>query len=231
MNTFLDVCRRLHLLLRIGEDKVGTAPASVIGQEGVLAEIVEWVRQANADIQSAHPAWSFMTGQGTLTVSSRTTDPRLAIGDYAHLLPYDASRQARFILIYKDSTADETPVYYVAPQQWGGGVYDIGTRGQGRPYRFTVNAGGLIELDPVPDEPYTLRFEYRRSVQDLQNDADVPLVPQERRMAIVYHAIVHFYCLTRDATPEFRAKAEASLRREMQQLFRDYSPEYTIEAF
>lgn len=230
MNTFLQVCQRLHLLLRTGEDKVGTAPTTVIGQEGMLSEIVEWVKQSNIDIINAHPSWSFMTTQGTLALpaSTQEVNPATTIGDYGTILPYDASRGSRFALVYKVSAADETPVYFTPWQLWAGGVYNIGTRSEGRPYRFTINPSGNLELDPIPDDAYTLRFDYRKTVQTLANDSDVPLVPAGHRMAIVFHAITNYYCMTRDSTIEFRSKAEVNLQREMRNLYRDHSPEYLI---
>jgi hypothetical protein len=227
---FLQLCQRLHLLLRIAEESPGTAPTTTVGQTGVLAEIVEWIRVSNADIQSAHPAWNFMTIRGAYTIPTATSEITVTtqVGDYAELMPFNAAGEDRFILIQTDDVSDQTPVYYVPWQQWNGGVYNRGDRSSGRPHRFTVTPTGTLQFDPPTDREYEIAFDYRREVQDISGDRTVPFIPAARHMAIVHWAIVNYYCMTRDNTPEFRSKAQVNLDREMRHLYRDHSPEYTI---
>lgn len=225
--TYLQLCQRLHLLLRAGQGNVGTQPSTVIGQADFLREVVTWIDQSYQDLQNLHPDWLFRQTQGTLALTTREVDPTATLTDYLELQPTEASSTERYITVYKDTVADETPCYYLPFEQWTFGVFDRGTRSTGRPVRFTITPQETMLFDPTPDA-YTARFNYTRTVQTLSADADIPIVPAPYQQAIVYWAMARYYGLTRDDSDKLLIKAETALQRELNRLTRDQLPEYTV---
>lgn len=225
--TFLKLCQRLHLLLRAGQGTVGTVPATVTGQTGFELELVTWIAQSYQDLQNLHPDWRFRQKLGSLALNAREVDPGATLADYLELQPTEASSGERYITVYRDSVEDETLCYYLPYEQWAFGVFDRGQRSPGRPVRFTLTPQETLAFDPVPDG-YTARFNYTRTIQTLAADADVPIIPDEYQMALVYWAMARFYGLTRDESDKLGGRAEIALQRELSRLRRDQLPEYTI---
>jgi hypothetical protein len=53
--TFLELCKRVRADAGISGDM-----ATVLNQQGMMAKLVNWVRQADLDIQRMHTSWAFM---------------------------------------------------------------------------------------------------------------------------------------------------------------------------
>lgn len=228
--TYLELCQRYHLLARLGEDAPGTAPTAVTAQAGVLSEIVQHIALSYADILALHGySWRFLTKRADLALvnGTATVDPSATIADYEEIKPSDAEGHARFILTYLVDESDETQVYYVPYAQWRQSFVDRGTPAEGRPYRFTVRDDGLLQFDPVPNDAYRIKFDYRRTANVLAANADEPLFAAKHHPTIVWWALENYYCTTRDGTNEFRAKCELQRKRGMKNLAREELPEVT----
>lgn len=230
---FLALSKRVHLLLRIGEEAPGTAPTTVADQEGVEGEIVQWVAASHNDICRKHPNWLFMIGTGTFPVPEGTrtiaeSAIEVLLPDFGQLAPMTRANGA-LMLIVADGVADsaEMEVEYIPYSLWGGN-YDIAPLPTGMPTRFTLNPSGGIEFDSTADRDYTLRFNYRKDVADLADDEDEPMFGTDYHNAIVWWAIVHYYCATRDGTEKLLEKADRQLRREMTKLQNEQLPDFLV---
>src|SRR5688500_20399606 len=62
---YLALAKRVHLILRIGEETPGTQPVTVTAQQSVLAEIVQWVANAHDDICRMRAQGAFRRGGRT----------------------------------------------------------------------------------------------------------------------------------------------------------------------
>lgn len=231
---YLQLCQRVHLLLRIGEDRPGSAPLTVAAQQGVLAEIVGWVAMAYEDIQRSKTHWLFMTGNGIMAMNIGVSEQNPAtqgISSYSKYLGSEADGKRSFVGVYTLTPADETPCFYIPYEQWILGVYERGvsSAGNGRPAYFTSLPNGKLAFYPKPDIAYNVRIPYSRSVHSLTVDADTPIIPVEHQMAIVWRAIRDYYCTTRENTREIRAAANEQCKSAMYALHRDQLPEFTVD--
>lgn len=229
MATFLQLCRQVHRTLRVGQDPPGTAPSSVSNQQDVLAEIVEWVRDADRDIQLDQDDWLFRQATGTLQVNAtREVDPAKNL-DCEVVIPYTGDLCHPHILgQYADiGVTDQQPIWLVDWNDWN--LYERGAASQvtGRPSRYTIAPGGLIRLYPTPDAPVTLTFRYRQSVRELLASDDVSIIPAANHDAIAWRAVMS-YADSRDKTPESYQKWERRRRQAMDRLYRAQLPEFTL---
>lgn len=227
MSTFLQLCRRVHRYARIGEDAPGTAPETVAGQDGVLAEIVGWVQDAYEDIQLDQEAWRFREAIGEVPVvmGSRDVDVATTLADFDTLRMATADACARYILVDTGS-ANLQMVWFVEWEQWRGGMYDR-SGATGTPSRFTVLPNGKLRLYPTPDADVSLQLTYQRVVQELAEDGDVPILPEGHHTAIVWRALM-YYVDTRDKTQEPYQKWERRRKQAMRRLYRDQLPEMSL---
>ena len=85
-------------------------------------------------------------------------------------------------------TRDDGELVQIDWQQWR---RDDG-RGQegGRPLVYAVAPDGSLCFGPVPDAAYAVSGEYWRGVQTLALDADVPDMPEDYHMAIVWKGLM-----------------------------------------
>ncbi|KAF1008997.1 MAG: hypothetical protein GAK28_00629 [Luteibacter sp.] len=229
MATFLELCKDVHRIARIGEDPPGTAPETVVGQEGVLFEVINWVQDAYRDIQEDQRDWAFRERSATVTIGTvRTVDALLLPDDYEALRPFTADFRHRNILVAPTGTAPSAsqPVWFIEWEDWRGGRYERGQAAgaTGMPGYFTVMPDGALRFDRTPDAPLDIIIAYRRSVHELLADSDVPILPPQHHQAIVWRALMS-YADSREKTQESYQKWERRRNQAMARLYREQLPE------
>ena len=230
---YLQLCKRVHLLLRTGEDAPGTAPTTVTGQVGVPAEIVQWVAASHEDICRLHTDWSFMRGEGELPVPSGAriiakSAIEVVLPEMGKLVPLARGNDEAFILLAPDSAPEQQiEVLYVPNSRWYG-THDRLPLSTDMPRYFTVNPTGGIEFNTIADRDYTARVMYRKVITALDSDADEPMMDSDYHLTIVQWAIVHYYCASRGDIKELREKHDLILRRELTKLRNEQLPDFLI---
>lgn len=230
---YLALAKEVHLILRIGEETPGTQPTAVTSQVGVLAEMVSWVAKSHRDICLDSREWNFMRGSGTfaLAMGVRSISKAAMIAaqpTYGKLMPFVTNDGAYVGQVPTgEAGAAEQVVEYVPYQDWQGN-YDAVPIPTGAPTRFTILPDQSLEFDAYADRDYTIRSNFRKQVVDLAADADEPMFDSDYHAAIVWWAIVHYYCPSRDGTNELRQKANEELARLMSKLRNEQLPEFTI---
>lgn len=216
---FLQLVQRLHSLARVGQGELATSPNSVANQTGLLGELVTFIQMAWEDIQNENPYWRFMIKEGSLILpqGSSTISPT-AIEDYDALRFATSDGRGRFITFYRDSRADEQVCRYVSYQDFAYSFLARGERPTGTPGSFTVLPDGRLRFDAIAEEAFTVLLDYKRLPQTLTQNTDTPIMPAKYHNAIIWWAMVNYYCSTRDGTAELRAKSKVQLDREMQKL-------------
>lgn len=225
--TRLQLCQKVHRILRIDQNLPGTAPTTTTGQTGVLNEIVKLVDDAYQTIQSAESWWGFRLTQGTFPISDGTRAYTRATIQ-GTLTTFDeflvmSGYGPEHVQVYLTTTgvADMSPCWYVPYQDWRG-FWDRGERGEGKPSRFTIRQDQTIEFDPTPDASYTVLTDYRRTLHTFSADADEPLFAADFHDAIVWGA-VKAYSETRDGDPLYKL-SDRNYAREMSRLRFRYLP-------
>lgn len=166
--TYLQLCQRVHLLLRLGSRgntaKPGTVPTSTAGQVDELAEIVEYVKYAWQEIQNEQ-RWGWLIGQGTLAFGAAvaTVTPTSTISTFGEWMPFVepcgmGTRAYALSYLTADSTTEHK--VYFEPFDVFRGFRDQAAVATGRPIYFTIRPNMDWTVYPTPTASTTLRFDY-----------------------------------------------------------------------
>lgn len=232
MSTYLQLCQRLHGILRIGSETPGTQPLSVAGQVDQLYEITRWIRDSHEDICLMRTQWAFMRGSASFTLApaARTITHAAMLASvptFSKVVPFVTNNGAYIGISPTSSGAAEDVVEFVPYQHWQG-AYDAPPIPVSQPRYFTITPERGLEFDATADREYAVRCNFRKQVVPLQANDDEPMFDADYHGAIVWYAVVNYYCLTRDDTAELQKKAGAKLAVEMNKLFNEQLPDFTI---
>jgi hypothetical protein len=184
--TFLELCNQVASDSATFDEG---AIASVASQTGRKAKVVRWTNMAWRSIQNAHVAWRWMQSEFSLSTNyggqryagTEATDTIAAVAITRFAEWINCGLGERRIRLY-DSTiglADIGPLQFEAWEDFyakrvnTAAAYD-------KPTRFSIDPGNKLCLSPVPDSTnYIVVGPYRKSVQTLAVDADVPEMPTD----------------------------------------------------
>lgn len=182
--TFLQLCN--EVVRESGA--VGSALSTVIDQTGRQAKVVEWVRQANYQIQADNPDWTFLRQEftGTLSLSVMSYSPTtFGIADFARWVPENEDYQP--MSIYLTDQADEVPLKFMPYERWRS-LYYRSSHDASQPVYWTQAPDRSFNVGPKPDAAYTVRGEYQMGPQTFDTDDDVSVIPAAYEDAIVWRA-------------------------------------------
>jgi len=170
--TFLELCQRLRQ--EVGA--AGTGPASVTGQHGEYARLIAWVRQAWQEIQLERREWRFAWSQAAISVET-------AYRDYS--APADLDHWDDATLRVVGHRLRAMPWHKFRERH-------LEDSGRDHPSVITLTPDGKLMMDTAPDQDGELTFEYYRTPQLLADNGDVPRMPAQYHMAIVYRAMLAY---------------------------------------
>lgn len=203
--TFLELCQRVRQEAGIS----GTGPAAVTGQTGESKRIVDWVQSAWQDIQMMRPNWRWMRASFSFNTVSDDYDYTSAQAGIASRF---SSWDEESFKIYLTSlgTSDQVELERW-PYEDFRRIFLTGPQTANRPACFTIGHDLSILLGPKPNGIYTVSGEYRKSIQTFSANTDVPEMPADYHMAIVYRALMMY--ARYDAAGEIYADAYTNLKR------------------
>lgn len=179
--TFLELCQRLHQETAVS----GSGPAAVTGRQGIEKRIVDWVNSAWMEIQRKHRDWLFMRKQfefstvaGVAEYSATSVNLPVAAWDLS-------------TITCRRTDGDEAllePVYYPDYQRY----LAIGTQRNARPSRVAVSSAKALLLWQIPDDVYAIRGSYFAQPSLMENNEDVPAMPEQYHEAIVFLAMQYY---------------------------------------
>lgn len=180
--TFLEIAQTVRKLAGIQ----GSGPTSVVDATGVEAIIVQFVKDANTDLQSFRDDWDFMKASKTFTTVAgqrEYTLTQIFTPSTPNIKTYD---KISFRLTDMDGKIHVLPVdeYYEH--------FDLSTLNdtdRGRPGRVGISPARSVVLHKHPDNNYVVSFTYWRNPQTLSLNADVPWLPSAFHMLIAYKAM------------------------------------------
>ncbi|MCV0395477.1 MAG: hypothetical protein K5872_22275 [Rhizobiaceae bacterium] len=197
----------LALCQRVASDSgtvSGELPSTVAGQTGRLGKIVRWTNDAWRSIQLAHSQWLWMrsdfSGQtvaGTRTYTGVDMGVASRFGDF--LCRNDARENRYSIYLTATGVADEGQLQYRDYDHFYT-VFQRGVQTQNPPSYFTITPDGKLALHPIPDDAYTVKGPYRKDVQDLTADGDIPEMPTRFHDLIVDIALQNYLDVHDEAT-------------------------------
>ena len=232
---YLQLVQDVLLILRAGNDKLSSPPTDVVGLDGVQYEIARWVAMSVLDIQNWKAGWLFMRRRAEISVPAggRVVSVRGSIPDLNFVIPSTGDNDAPFITTFANPGDAEIKCYYIPYEAWRGSVYDREPRSQSSaPIRFTIRPDQSLEFDPEPSSAIIARFDYQCAPEPIGNDKDaVPIIPVQYHRAIVWWAVVNYYCTTRDGANYLLRTGQAQLTRELTRLRNDQLPAVTYGGF
>lgn len=197
---FLQICQRTRQ--EVGYS--GTGPASVEGQLGVLAKIVDWVRSAWIEVQQENVYWKFnwATYTSPLTAGQAIIDLKSGWGLKVRKLAGSSLYVVRLL--------ENGSKYWVPSMPWDDFRRLPYTAARGLPVYYSQAPDGKMHLFPAPMDGLVAVLEYQKSSQDLLTNGDVPDCPDEYHMAIVWRAVM-FAC-AHDENPSLFQSANVNYR-------------------
>lgn len=214
----------------------GNALATIVGAIGDDALIVGWIAEAWAKLQRHSYEWRWMrsTVLASVTASQVTQDPAvdmliqpgntLPVTDLRMFWP--ESHEYRVTVLDPTLPAAEGEIRFVDYPTFRR-RFIVGTHTAAKPVCWSVSANNVMLLGPKPDIAYHLRFDYRTTPTVLALDADVPTMPEEFHMILVWQALMSLASFDNAAEVYTRARDEyASLEHS---LILDQAPQISIE--
>lgn len=213
----------LQLVQRLRQEcaSSGASPATVLNQTGEMNRLVTWINAAWQDIQSTHADWFFLRGAVSFnSVAAQQSYTPTQVG-IANLGSYKLDS---FRLYSASVGVSNEMILPFKPYDDFRNLYQFGTMRTTsmRPIFFTVDPQKNFLLGPLPDDIYNVNGEAFTRPTDLALDADIPSLPVQYHMAIVYRAMMHYG--EYEAAPEVYQHGELEFKRMMLRLEIDQIP-------
>lgn len=184
---FLQLLQRAKRKCRVS----GSTPTTVVGQVEEYNRLIDWVNESWMDIQLIRQDWNWMRASAsfpTVLLKPSYTPNEIGLTDFGNW-KRDTFRS------YVTAVGQNSEAYldYIGYDQWldeyrFGAIRNSPTR----PMQMTVCPDFSIGLGPVPIAGYTITGDYFRVATEMANDADIPALPPQFHMAIVYKAMMYY---------------------------------------
>lgn len=165
---------------------------TVAGATGRQEKIVAWTRQAWEMIQRDRGDWHFRRKQFSANLTAGTTSyssADLSLTDFAGWGKAAEGFEPFTIFDPAVGRGDETHLVVIPFRSWLE-AYDVGVPDRYRPNVIAMGFDRKIHVGPPPEKVYTLRGWYKREIQALTADDDVPYIDDEFHQAIVWKALM-----------------------------------------
>lgn len=187
---YLELCQRV----RQDSGVSGEGPTAIEGQNGILARIVMWVRNANNEIQLKNTDWRFLwaQGEGATVVNRRDYFP----ADFG----ISKCRSIKSFFCDEDELTQRDWDWYLREVKAKGDIDNTGV-----PKYFIVRPDEKIVLFPTPTAVHSVNIDYYKRPVALVNGTDKSVIPEEYHEAIVCRALM-FYAHHEEDTYLFQTK-------------------------
>ncbi|MBV2128161.1 phage adaptor protein [Arsukibacterium indicum] len=173
--TLLELCNRVRQESGVSGPEI----ISVSGQQGMIAKIVAWVKQADTDIVGMRPDWNFLwrTADATLVTDQQNYSVAdLSLFNMDKMLSFQIGTR-----LLKEVSWEQFKYY---------GYNTDGKKGM--PQGFTYRPDGVIAFYPTPDQAYVGTVEFSAIVEPLLLNNDESLIPVKHRDVIVQKALMYY---------------------------------------
>lgn len=214
----------LQLVQRLARDTgvPGTGPATVVNQSGEDGRLVNWISSAWVDIQNEHSDWQWMRKSASFsTVAGQATytPTQCGVTDFG---AWDRNSFRNY-----DTAAGSKSEIFMSYQEYElwRDEYQFGNMRtvQTRPSQITITPDKSIGLGPVPAAGYTVIGDYYSIPTEMTLDADIPALPTQYHMAIVYRAMMFYGAY--EAANEVYQHGQTEFERIMARIYSDRLPD------
>jgi len=207
---YLAICQRVHEIAGFQ----GNFPD--VNTAGYQAVITQSVKDAYEDIQRYRPEWNYLKARRNINVSDAADVYSLTdlwgglvasdLADYRHINWFnpDTDRSMRLIEVDYDSFV---LMQFSEPHE---------------PRLYSVRPWDKALLISPVDQVYTLDLHYTKTLHELVNNTDEPLIPSRHHQLIVYGALMKVSTFV--GNPTLFDTYSMKYAEEMGQLMRESNP-------
>lgn len=170
------------------------SPSTLSGAVDIAADFTRWINDSWRELQEESTNWWFRQKLDQ-TLALAASDDDYAMPSGLETLNY------RTLSVYTTAKTDETPVVWVPYEEWRM-VKDTIATSEGRPSLITERPDGVLQVWPVPDQAYTLRYDGVWDVDEMSSDTDTPgstvtggsrLLPTRYEWVLIWAALARFH--------------------------------------
>jgi len=176
--TFLDLCKATRRECGIQGEGL---PVSVVTQTGLIGRIVEWVRDADMHVQSAHPDWNFLWRIFTADTTEGSADITK---------PDDYGMWDRTAFAVDRGTVNGRGLTLFEHEDWR---KNNSIKQNSSPTSICILPNGNLKFMNPVNGTYEVYGEYWRSPLYLTDNAQVPLYPERFHRIIIAKAKMWFF--------------------------------------
>lgn len=167
--TFLELCRETRAQCGLG----GDGPTTTVAQTGEMLLVVNWVQEAWTMVQQMRH-WRWMWELATVTIPDGAS--------YAtQVVPADR-------YLHDTAYVGDTPLTFVPWDIWR--LSHPSITQSGPPSEWTIRPDNRFQVDAVSSGATVVTVERYRVPTALDGDDDVPELPAEHHMLIVWQAVL-----------------------------------------
>jgi hypothetical protein len=216
--TFLQLVQQLRQECGVS----GANPITTIGQVAEINRLVGWAQQAWVDIQSQRQDWLFMRDAVSFQVTpdlggsytpAQVGEPMLAGYKKDSFRAYSVALGVGNEQILPFLPYDQFRNLY---------LFGANRSQQARPVLCSVDPQKNFLVGPIPNEPFIIDGEVFAQPQEFANDIDIPRMPPQFHMAIVYKAMMSYGAY--ENAPEVYSRGEGEYKRMLARLIIDQTP-------
>ena len=181
--TFLEIVLALAKKAGIPSDTI----TDVATETGEADRVVDWVRDVWSDIQTLQNGeWKFLHSEYTKSTVASTQDYEFLTADSIQSFDLDSF----YYYLTADGSNTRRKLRYVEYKDFKNQYTDFTT--ENTPSAITVTPTNSLRLYPIPDAVYTIEADAFSVPQQLAVNADVPIVPSNFHMMIVWKALIDY---------------------------------------
>lgn len=187
---FLSLVQRLRSEAGVS----GADPTTCQGQTGETLRLVRWINEAWFDIQNVHHDWFFLRGSftfntNTVAAQQSYTPAQCGITNFG-----EWKKDSARIYAIGMGVSNEMILPYIGWDEFRNlylyGNMRLTTQ---RPVLYTIDPQYNFVLGATPDTSgYTVDGEYFAVASYMVNDTDIPIMPAQFHMAIVWRALMAY---------------------------------------
>ena len=201
-----------------GANNAGTLPTTTVGQTGQLRRAVQWIAQANNDLNVMYTDWDFLEVDysETLVVGTRTAPVHSGVNETVKKFDRDSFNLDRGL-------ATHTPLSFVDWRAYRRELLPGAHSVNQRPSIFSIRPrDNLIYFDEPPDQAYTLTATFWKRPVLISGDSAVPDIPEDFHRLIILTAGVKY--ANKEDAPEIIQGWEAEYTALLSDLESDQLP-------
>ena len=177
MSTYLALCQKF-----IRDLGMSNSISTVESQTGMNRKIVDWIADADEDIQTKWTDWNFL--HSTHSVNT-------IVGTRSYSAPSDLGEWDRNSFYLDYSTDDYQHLSEIDYTDFRDN-FGPGTHTNSKPDSFVITPSGAVYLEPIPDAVYALTADYWATPTRLSGNTDESAIPTRFERVILARAKIYY---------------------------------------